>query len=180
MDEYIGIVKLFAGNFAPRNWAICDGSLLSIAQNSAVFAILGTTYGGNGTTTFALPDLRGRAAIGFGQGPGLQAYTQGQGGGTEQVTLLNGQLPAHNHSLAASTGTGTANSPTNTLLATTTGTTSGGEGVAVNSYSNGTANTALNPTSIGMAGNNQPHENRPPFLTLTYIICLQGIFPPRD
>ena len=101
MDEYIGIIKLFAGNFAPRNWALCQGQLLPIAQNQALFSILGTTYGGNGTTNFALPDLRGRTPICFGQGPGLQPYVQGQTGGVETVTLIQTQIPAHTHMLNA-------------------------------------------------------------------------------
>jgi len=181
MDEFIGIIKLFAGNFAPRGWAFCDGSLLSVAQNTALFSILGTTYGGNGTTTFALPDLRSRAAIGKGQGPGLQAYPLADKGGVESVILTTLQMPMHTHTLNASTAPGAVEVPTSeAVLAVATGATGTGEGVTVSSYVNGNANTALNPTAIGMVGGSQPHENRSPYLALNYIICVEGIFPPRS
>lgn len=180
MDEYIGIIKLFAGNFPPNNWAFCQGQLLPIAQNQALFAILGTTYGGNGVTNFALPDLRGRTPICFGQGPGLQNYVQGQQAGTETVTLIQPQIPAHTHMLNATTNTGAASSPEGALLATANGTTGEGGVMTVNEYATGTPNAMMSPTAIGMAGGNQPHENCAPYLALNYIICVYGIFPPHS
>lgn len=180
MDEFLGIIKLFAGNFAPKGWLYCNGQTLNIAQNQALFSLLGTTYGGNGTTTFALPDLRGRAAIGPGQGPGLQNYAQGQTGGVETVTLSTQQIPAHNHILAASSADGNTNVPTNALLAKGTATTSGGDSADMNSYlTNGSATSTLATNAISPAGGNQAHENRPPYLALAYIICVSGIYPSR-
>ncbi|GAB3996303.1 tail fiber protein [Spirosoma daeguense] len=180
MEEYIGIVKLFAGNYAIKGWAFCAGQLLPINQYSALYSLLGTTYGGNGTTTFALPDLRGRAAIGFGAGPGLQNYSLGEVGGTESVTLISTQMPAHSHSLNGTTAAGDLVPPTGALLAAATGADGDGNPVTVNSYVNGSPNTILNPASIGITGGNQPHENRSPFLTLNYIICLEGVYPSRN
>ncbi len=181
MDEYLGIIKLFAGNFAPKGWMYCNGQILPVAQNQALFSLLGTTYGGNGVTTFALPDLRGRAAIGQGQGTGLQNYGLGQTGGTETVTLLAQQMPLHNHILTASSTDGNTNVPTNALLAKGTATTSGGDSGDLNSYlTNGGATTTLANNSISTAGGNQPHENRPPYLALGYIICISGLYPSRS
>ncbi len=181
MDEYLGIIKLFAGNFAPKGWMYCNGQILNINQNTALFSLLGTTYGGNGTTTFALPDLRGRAAIGQGQGGGLQNYNLGQTGGSESVTLLAQQMPTHNHILAASSADGNTNVPTNALLAKGTATTGGGDAADMNTYlTNGGATTTLANTSINAAGGSQAHENRSPYLALGYIICVNGLFPSRS
>lgn len=175
MDPFIGEVKLFAGNFAPRGWAFCEGQLLPISQNSALFSILGTTYGGDGRTTFALPDLRGRVAIGPGHGPGLSAYREGQKGGQEHVTLTVSQMPSHNHVVnqKAVAALGDSNDPTGRTLANT--------GDFDNEYSSATPDTNMSPNSIlvGHAGGNQSHENRQPFLAIYYIIALQGIFPSR-
>jgi microcystin-dependent protein len=180
MDEYMAIIKLFAGNFAPQGWHYCDGSLLSIAQYSALYSLLGTTYGGDGQTTFALPDLRGRAAVGAGAGPGLQNYTQGQTGGVENVTLTANQLAAHNHTLMASTTAANADSPSGAVLAQATATTGGGDAATMSTYLTGAApNTPMANTSIGASGGNQPHENRPPYLALGYIICVEGVYPSR-
>ena len=118
MDPFIGELRLFGFNFAPRGWALCQGQLMSISQNTALFSLLGTMYGGNGQTTFGLPDLRGRTALGFGQGPGLSPYDQGQPGGAEQVTLLAGQLPPHNHTVSASSAA-TGKNPANSFPAYT-------------------------------------------------------------
>jgi microcystin-dependent protein len=164
-EPFIGSVILFAGNFAPRGWAFCDGQLLSISQNTALFSILGTTYGGNGQTTFALPDLRGRAPVGPRQGPGLANHDLGEVGGVENVTLNVGQMPAHNHSLPASGAEQETNNPTNAVPA------KGG-------VFGTTANTNMAPMSV--AGASQPHENRPPYLGLNYIIALEGIYPSRN
>jgi microcystin-dependent protein len=166
-DPLLGSIILFAGNFAPRGYALCEGQTLPIAQNTALFSLLGTTYGGNGTTTFALPDLRGRAPIGPGQGPGLASYVLGEQAGVETVTLSTSQLPAHNHPLQSSSGEQTTDRPT-----------SGGGLARGGAYisSGDASDVSIGPT----AGGNQPHENRPPYLALNYIIALQGIFPSRN
>lgn len=180
-EPYLGQITLFAGNFAPRGWMFCSGQILSISQNTALFSILGTTYGGNGQTTFALPDLRGRVAVNAGQGPGLSSYVLGQQGGTETVTLNVQQMPQHNHFVNADATTAAAPAPTGGNLA---------QGVtavrtspsAVNSYTSGapTAPVQLNPTTIAPQGNSQPHPNLQPLLALNYIIAVEGIFPPRN
>lgn len=178
-EPFIGQICLFGFNFAPRGWALCNGQLLPIAQNTALFSLLGTTYGGDGSSTFALPNLQSRVVVGQGQGPGLSSYSMGQTGGAESVTLLSTQMPSHNHQLNASNSTGATNTPTNNVLAASYGALEDGTQVTVNTYS-GSANTTLSPSSIGAAGGNQPHENRQPFLTMNYCIALQGIFPSRN
>ena len=183
MDEaFIGSLVLFAGNFAPRNWAFCDGALLSIAQNSALFAILGTTYGGDGVQTFALPDLRGRVAIhvGAGQaGPGLSNYTLGERSGVEQVTLLTPQMPMHTHPLMGNSAAGTSPAPTGAVPAAIAGTDSNGGDITATAYATA-ANTPMSAQAVGVSGGSQPHENRQPYLGLNYIICMQGLFPSRN
>ena len=177
MEEFIGVIKIFAGNFAPRGWAFCSGQILSIHQNTALFSLLGTTYGGNGQTTFALPDLRGRAPIAFGQGPGLSSYALGETGGVEKVTLLTTEIPAHTHALNVSNTNAGVAVPTNlNSIAAPVDV----NGDAVSGYSAAAPNTQLSPSSIGIAGGNQPHENRSPYLAINYIICLQGLFPSRN
>lgn len=180
MEGNIGEIRMFAGNFAPRGWAFCQGQVLPIQQNSALFSILGTTYGGNGITTFALPDLRGRSPIGAdqnNQAPGLGSYSLGQTGGTETATELTSQMPTHIHALNASTEAGTTNTPgTGVYL---------GKAVTpdrqeVNLYTTATPNTTIGPASIGIAGGSQRQDIRDPYLAINYIICLQGIFPDRD
>ena len=164
-EPFLGSIILFAGNFAPRGWAFCNGQILSIAQNTALFSLLGTTYGGNGQTTFALPDLRGRAPIHSGQGPGLQSYALGQVGGEESVTLGITQIPAHQHQQPASNGEQDTDRPGNAVPAR------GGV------YAASSDGATLDPTSI--AGGSQPHDNRAPYLTLNYISALEGIYPSR-
>lgn len=179
MDEYIGIIKLFAGNFAPRGFAYCHGQLLSISQYSAVFSILGTTYGGDGITTFALPDLRGRVPIGFSftPGPGLSNYDLGQKGGIEQVTLATTQIPSHSHTLNVNNGKAGVAVPTpSSSIAAPVDV----NGDAANGFSPTAPNTQMSPASIGSTGGNDPHENRAPYLALNYIICLEGIYPARN
>ena len=172
-DQWIGEIALVAFNFAPQGWALCDGQLLPISQNTALFALLGTTFGGNGTTTFALPDLRGRAPIHMGQGPGLSSYVIGQTGGAEVVTLLSTQIPQHTHALAASTANGTSDTPGATAVLAKNAS-------GVPAYGTGVPNTTMAPAAIGVAGGSQPHENHQPYLTMNYIIALNGIFPSRN
>ena len=167
-EPFLGELRLFPYNFAPRGWAFCSGQIMSISQNTALFALLGTTFGGNGQTTFALPDLRGRAALSSGQGPGLSSYVLGENGGTENVTLIQNQMPMHNHMVNASTADATATRPTGAVL------TSGG------SYAAASDGTVMNPQMIGVAGGSQPHQNMQPYLVLNYCIALEGIFPSRN
>jgi microcystin-dependent protein len=175
-DAYIGCIFHFAGNFAPRGYMQCQGQLLPISQYTAVFAILGTTYGGDGITTFALPDLRGRAAVGAGQGLGLSNIDLGQIAGTENVTLLTTNLPSHNHPLRCDTNGASVGAPANNLLADSGSQQSGGVPV----YSNGTVNGSLNIKSVGAAGSGQPVNLDNPYLGITYIICIEGLFPSRN
>lgn len=181
MEGYIGEVRMFGGNFAPNTWAFCQGQLISIATNTALFSILGTTFGGNGQTTFALPDLRGRIARGVGQGPGLTNVTLGEQAGQYSHTLALTELPAHTHAMtlpatvthgAYSDSPGNSNSPVGRYPAIVPGT---------NAYST-TADSQLAPYNItmGNAGGNQPFATQPPFLAVNFIICLNGIFPSRN
>ncbi|GAA4363067.1 tail fiber protein [Hymenobacter saemangeumensis] len=179
-EAYIGEIMLFAGNFAVQNFAICNGQLLSIAQNTALFSILGTTYGGNGQTTFALPDLRGRFPMNFGQGPGLPNYSLGQVAGTPTVTLLNTQMPAHTHALNVSGNAASSATPGGNYLAVPNGiTASTEESVAINAYG-GAPTAQANPSAIGASGGSQPFSIMNPYLALNFQICVQGIFPPRQ
>ena len=169
-EPFLGQIAFVPYNFVPKNWAACNGQLLPISQNQALFALLGTTYGGNGTTTFALPDMRGRVLVHEGQAPGGPTnYTMGQIGGSESVTLQITQMPAHSHTVNAVTSDGNQNTPTNTLPADTK--------ILDKEYSDATANTTMKSTMINPSGGSQAHENRPPFVTLKCIIALQGIFP---
>ena len=164
---------MFAGNFAPRNWAFCNGQLLSIAQNTALFSILGTTYGGDGRTTFALPDLRGRVPIHPGQGPGLSNYSLGEQAGVESVTLNQNQLPAHTHGVNAVAQGGNQASPVGHLPAVeSTGTSL--------DYSNSASTGQMSPAMIANTGGGQPVSVVQPYLCVNYIIALQGIFPSRN
>ena len=174
-DPFLGEIRLVGFTFAPQGWALCDGQLLSIAQNTALFSLLGTTYGGNGQTTFALPDLRGRVPIHPGQGPGLSNYVLGEQSGSENVTLNTSQLPGHNHPLASSNQQGSSSDPSGFFPAVLNEPTGS---IAVNGYL-ASSNSTLNPAAIGVTGGNQPHSNIQPFLCVNFIICLQGIYPSR-
>jgi len=166
---FIGEIRLFAGNFAPVGWALCDGSLLPIAENEALFNLIGTIYGGNGQTTFGLPDMRGRVPVHQGAGNGLSPRTIGEMGGTEQVTLTPSQLPSHNHVLNATAApTSTANGVAGSLT---------GTAASTNFYGNTPGGGALAPQALTATGGNQPHNNMAPFLGLNFIISLFGIFP---
>ena len=180
MEPFLGQIMMVGFNFAPRGWAFCYGQLLPIAQNQALFSLLGTTYGGDGRTTFALPDLRGRCAIGMGQGPGLSNYTQGEMAGQEHVTLIQTQIPTHTHALTASSAVGTASDPSGAFIANNQVTIERGNTVPGSAFNPGPANASMNPQAILPTGGGQPHENRQPYIAMNYIIALEGIFPSRN
>jgi microcystin-dependent protein len=159
---------MFAGNFAPRSWALCDGQLLAISQNEALFSLLGTTYGGDGRTTFGLPDLRGRIPIHEGTGPGLSPRNLGAKSGQEKVTLTANQLASHNHPLKASTDAGGESSPAGNVT---------GESPSLDIYAEENPTVALSPAAIAGVGGSQSHNNIQPFLCVNFIIALVGIFP---
>lgn len=170
MEPFIGQIMMFAGNFAPRGWALCDGTLLAISQNSALFSILGTTYGGNGQTTFALPDLRGRVAVHPGNGPGLTPRTLGESSGTESVTLLANQLPPHNHTLNVVNDDSKSGTAANNLLGN----------AQTEVYSGESPNAQMNPAAIGVTGGGQPLPIMQPFQCVNFIIALEGVYPSRS
>ena len=178
-SPFVGEVDLVAFNFAPVGYAMCNGQILPISQNTALFSLIGTFYGGDGKTTFALPDLRGRRVVGMGQGPGLSTYDLGQSGGEESVTLLVNQLPKHSHPVLANTAVGTSLSPTNNYWASQTSTNLYSNAPNPNLPTSGTT-VAMSPAAVGLAGQTLPHENRSPYLALNYVIALQGIFPSRQ
>lgn len=179
MEPLIGQIMMFAGNFAPRDWAFCDGQLLPIAQYNALFSILGTTYGGDGRTTFALPDLRGRTPVHPGQGPGLASVLAGEKAGSAEVTLTVSNMPNHPHSLNASNTAGTSSSPVGNYPAVSQFQADRSSPVVqVNSYSNASNETMAAP-AVGNAGGSIPFNNRNPYLGVYYIIALQGIYPSR-
>jgi microcystin-dependent protein len=161
---------MFAGTFAPRGWALCDGQLLSISQNDALFSLFGTTYGGDGRTTFGLPDLRGRVPIHKGQGPGLSNHALGQKSGNERVTLTAQQLPAHRHGLMASAGVGNTPNPGGNVTATPT---------TVDLYGATNPTATLWSEAMTSVGGGQPHDNIMPFLTIRFIVALAGVYPSR-
>jgi len=167
-QPYIGEIRMFAGNFAPVGWENCNGQLLPISENDALFTLIGTTYGGDGQQNFALPDLQSRVPMHFGTGPGLSSYQLGETGGTESQTLTTQQIPNHTHQMITTTSPGTNNSPSGAILATSP---------VVDIYIQDTPTKALAPSVVGPDGGSQPHENRMPFIVIRYIISLFGIFP---
>lgn len=166
-DVFISEIRIFSGNYAPAGWAFCDGRLLLISQHGLLFKLIGTTYGGNGTTNFALPNLCGRVPMHAGQGGGLSARVRGETGGVEQVTLSTQQIPVHTHRLIASTGAGNANTPQNNLIA---------DGPA-QAFLEAAPDTQLAPVAAAPVGGSQPHENRMPYLAVSFIIALTGVIP---
>lgn len=176
-SPFLGEIRAFGFGFPPRFWALCNGQLLAINQNAALFSLLGTQYGGNGTTNFALPDLRGRAALHYGQGPGLSNYTIGIPTGTETVTLLSTQIPQHNHLWTASTAFGSQPSPAAGIL-------SAGQipnGTPILGYAAaGGATVPLATNTLASAGSNAGHNNMQPYSVTNYCIALSGIFPSRN
>lgn len=196
-DPFISQIMVWPANFAPRNWAYCHGQLLAISTNTALFSLIGTLYGGDGRTTFGLPDLRGRAPIGAGRGPGLSLYQEGQFGGVEFVTLTQLEMPVHSHQAQASSGAaeleaydGPANqdSPAANHVLAKAQFSSGPSSTAVQAYSDQTPDTTLGgvsagtpgPIVVGNAGGSQSHENRQPFQVINYVISLQGVYPSRS
>jgi microcystin-dependent protein len=190
MQAFLSTILVWPPNFAPNGWALCAGQLMSISQNTALFSLLGTTYGGDGITTFGLPNLQGRVPVGAGQGSGLSLYNLGDNGGVESVTLGINTMPQHSHSatqnlsvsLPAVTTTGTTNQPAPSVAPAAP---TDAARNPVNIYSNATPNQNLGKPSIsgtisiGLTGNGLPHENRQPYLAVNYIIALQGFFPSR-
>jgi len=171
-QPYIGEIRMFGGNFAPAGWALCQGQLVPISQNDALFTLIGTTYGGDGQETFALPDLQGRVPVHAGQGPGIsQTYQLGEKVGVESVTLTIQQIPIHTHPYLASTAVANSNSPSNQVIAQSTQR-------AVYFEANTTTNLA--PSAVGPIGGSQPHENLMPYLCITFIISLFGVFPQQS
>lgn len=178
-QKFLGQISMYGFDFPPRGSATCSGQILSIAQNQALFSLLGTTYGGNGQTTFALPDMRGRTPISFGSSvdPGWQgAVNLGQVGGVENVTLLANNIPPHTHQAKASIAAGNNRIPSNRVYATSTNTATP---IALYAPSTGTP-VAMNPATVGQSGGNQPHPNMQPYNTINFCIALQGIFPSRN
>jgi len=171
-DPFVAEIRIFPFNFAPKGWAFCDGQLLPLSQNTALFSLLGTTYGGDGKSNFALPDMQGNAPMHPGQGPGLSLHDLGETGGSETVTLLESEIPAHSHSLGAVAGfNATNNDPTGGVP---------GKGDAgLNPYTPSGPSVTMAVTAIAPAGGDQPHNNMMPYLTLNFCIALQGVFPPR-
>jgi microcystin-dependent protein len=170
-DQFVAEIRIFPFNFPPIGWAFCDNQLMPISQNTALFSLLGTTYGGDGKSTFALPGLQGNAPMQPGQGQGLSLRDLGEMSGVESVTLLDSEIPVHNHTISASAAAGVQTSPVGQKLA---------NGVGINMYSTSTsALTQLNPVTLPPAGGGLPHNNMQPYLTLNFCIALQGIFPQR-
>lgn len=172
MDPFVAEIRIFPFNFAPKGWAWCDGQLLPLSQNTALFSLLGTTYGGNGKSNFALPDLQGRAPMHPGQGPGLSLHDLGETGGSETVSLLESEIPSHNHTVRASTDPADLFAPGPGVgLAASTG--------AAAYHQSTTGLVSMAPESLAPAGGDQPHNNLQPYLTFYFCIALQGVFPPR-
>ena len=176
-SPFVAEIRIFGFNFPPRGWAFCDGQLLSISQNTALFSLLGTIYGGDGKVTFGLPDLQGNAPMHPGQGPGLSQRFLGQNGGEQFVTVLDSEMPAHSHTAnsANAAGAGTQLTPAANIWANAST-----RRATVNMYAAGPGNTPMDIQTLAIAGSSQPHNNMPPFLCLNFCIALQGIFPPRS
>ena len=171
-EPYVGEIRMFGGNFAPAGWAFCQGQLTAISENDTLFNLIGTTYGGDGQETFALPDLQGRAPVHMGQGPGIsQVYTIGEKAGVETVTLNTNQLPIHTHALLATTNAATQTGPGNNILA---------QANTSKIYIGDVPGVALAQNAIGTVGGSQPHENMQPFLVISFIISLFGVFPAQN
>lgn len=171
-EPFIGEIRIFGFNFAPRSWAFCNGQLLPISQNTALFSLLGTIYGGDGRTTFALPNLEGRAPMGEGRGPGLTARTIGQRGGTDFVTLVESQIPNHAHNVNCVSTPGSTNIPTNNIPANT--------GLIDREYSDSTTTINMASAAVANTGGSQSHNNMQPYLGIYFCMALQGLYPSRS
>lgn len=171
MDPFVAEIRIFPFNFPPKGWAFCDGQILPLSQNTALFSLLGTTYGGDGKSNFALPDMQGNAPMHPGQGPGLSLHDLGETGGSETVSLLESEIPSHSHSVSASVADGTDQTPVGSKLAT---------GISISQFApNNGPLTQLSDNALAPAGGDQPHNNMQPYLTLNFCIALQGVYPPR-
>ncbi|MDQ3747645.1 MAG: tail fiber protein [Acidobacteriota bacterium] len=171
---FIGEIRMFAGNFPPKGHAFCNGQIIAIRQNTALFSLLGVTYGGDGKTTFGLPNLQGRAALSFGQGPGLQLRSMGEEGGVTSVNLIIDQMAGHNHTAGASGGNGDSPSPGGAIWS------SAGVGRNPPPAYQSAANTTMSANTLGLSGGSQPHNNMQPYLAVSFIIAMEGIFPQRN
>ncbi|PTS93327.1 phage tail protein [Flavobacterium sp. HMWF030] len=171
MDPFVAEIRIFPFNFAPRNWALCNGQLMPLSQNTAIFSILGTYYGGDGVRNFALPDMQGNAPMHPGQGPGLSQHDLGEQSGSQTVTLIQSEIPQHTHQLMASTLNSQSISPTNNSL---------GRGNPLRVYTTTGSDAQMSVNTIAAAGGNLPHNNMMPYLTMNFCIALQGVFPPRS
>src|SRR5690242_16662819 len=169
-DQFVAEIRIFPFNFAPTGWAFCDGQILPISQNTALFALLGTTYGGDGKSTFALPNMQGNAPMQPGQGQGLSLRDLGEMSGVENITLLQTEIPVHTHTLTASQADGTERQPGGQTFA---------KGVGISMYQAPSSLIQLSPQALALAGGGLPHNNMQPYLTLNFCIALQGIFPQR-
>ena len=172
-NPFVAEIRIFGFNFAPKGWAFCDGQILPLSQNTALFSLLGTTYGGDGKSNFALPDLQGSAPLQQGQGTGLSLRDLGETGGEQTVTLLDSEMPSHTHGVQAVSGAGTVIPPTAAAWATP------GAGRNVNIYAQNANNVLMSPQGTSITGSSLPHNNMPPYLGLNFCIALQGVFPPR-
>lgn len=170
-EPFVGEIRMFAGNFAPRGWAFCDGQLLAVSQNDALFSLYGTIYGGDGRTTFGLPDMRGRIPIHAGSGPGLSNRRLGAKSGAESVTLTVNQLPSHSHTYNASTTAATANSPADAVI---------GESPSIDLFGEGTPTSNMATNAITGVGGSRSHTNLMPYLCINFIVALFGIYPSRN
>ena len=173
-DPFVAEIRIFPFNFAPTGWAKCNGQLLPISQNTALFSLLGTTYGGNGQSNFALPNMQGNAPMHPGQGPGLSLHDLGETGGSQTVTLLQSEIPAHSHTIRANNSDGLQPSPASNVASAP------GADRDLFWYKSGTPNAVMKPDASGLTGGSLPHNNMMPYLTLNFCIALQGVFPPRS
>jgi len=171
MDPFVAEIRIFPFNFAPKGWAFCDGQILPLSQNTALFSLLGTTYGGDGKSNFALPNFQGSAPMHPGQGPGLSLHDLGETGGSETVSLLESEIPSHSHAHTVSAADAQTGSPTGQLFAS---------GIGIGMYTSPPGPlTPLSDNALAPAGGDQPHNNMQPYLTLNFCIALQGVYPPR-
>ena len=170
MDPFVAEIRIFPFNFPPTGWAFCDGQILPISQNTALFSLLGTTYGGDGKSNFALPNMQGNTPMHPGQGPGLSLHDLGETGGSETVSLLESEIPSHSHQMSVSSQLATANDPVGQRFAM---------GDGMNLYGNATSLVSMSGNALAPAGGDQPHNNMQPYLTLNFCIALQGVYPPR-